>query len=89
MAYATKKRKSVKAKKVMNAVKNTAKSKKKYKLVTICNSSKPVKSYLNTPKQVNDKIIMKRKTSRTCKWYLYSYRPSMKAYRLSKKSKNA
>lgn len=85
MAYKTKKRKSAKAK---NMQKNTARSSKRWKLVLVAGKSYIKKMYSNSTKEINNMIKLGRKRG-SLKWYLYSYRPSMKAYRLSKKSRNA
>lgn len=75
--------------KTKNPVTNTARSAKKYKLVLIKSASNIAKKYTNSTKDVNTFITKARKTSRSLKWSLYTYRPSIKSYRLSKKSSNS
>tara|TARA_B110000902_G_scaffold14821_1_gene17564 strand:- start:1187 stop:1447 length:261 start_codon:yes stop_codon:yes gene_type:complete len=85
---ATYKRKTIKSKKVSSSIKGTARSTKKYKLVLV-RSTKITKEYTSSTADVNRSIKAARYVNGSIKWYLFTYRPSLKAYRLYKKSSNA
>ncbi len=83
------KMKKSKSKTPVNTQTNTARSKKQYKLVLVKSKTNIVKKYTNSTKEINTFITNGRKSFSRLKWYLYTYRPSLKAYRISRKSSNA
>lgn len=74
---------------MINTTKNTARSKKEFKAIVVTKSKKIHKKFTNKYSTATAFITKYEKKSKKTMWFIYSYRPKLKSYRLYNRSANS